>query len=46
MDDALFAKLMGMGFEFEEIQKCYEALSSTSTGFTLQKATDWYVRVE
>lgn len=41
MDDALFAKLMGMGFEFERIQSCYEALSRTSTAFNLQKATEW-----
>ena len=43
MDDALFAKLMGMGFEVEQIQQCYEALSRASTAFTLQKATDWYL---
>lgn len=41
MDDALFAKLLGMGFEFEQIQACYEALSRTSTSLNLQKATDW-----
>lgn len=41
MDDALFAKLLGMGFEVEQVQKCYEALSLTSTSFNLQKATEW-----
>jgi hypothetical protein len=41
MDDALFAKLLGMGFELERVQSCYEALSKKSTTFSLQEATEW-----
>lgn len=38
MEDALFAKLLGMGFEVEQIQSCQEALAQS---FNLQKATEW-----
>lgn len=40
MDDALFAKLLGMGFELDRVQRCYEALSVTAS-FNLQRATEW-----
>lgn len=39
--DALFARLLTMGFELEEVQKCYAALSLTPDAFNLQKATEW-----
>lgn len=39
--DALFAELLNMGFEMEQIEHCRDVLVSSSSPFNLQTATEW-----
>ena len=39
--DAVFAQLMGMGFDPEAIEDCQVAMATSSESFSLQAATEW-----
>ena len=39
--DALYAHLLGMGFEMDQIEQCQSALALSSAPFNLQAATEW-----
>ena len=39
--DAIFAQLLGMGFDPEAIEECQIAMATTSEGFSMQAATEW-----
>jgi len=43
MQDALYAQLLSMGFEPDQIEQCQVAMAQTSPGsqFNLQAATEW-----
>ena len=45
MQDALYAQLLSMGFEPDQIEECQVAMAQTSPGsqFNLQAATEWWV---
>ena len=39
--DAMFAQLMGMGFDPEAIKECQVAMATSPEGFSMQAATEW-----
>ena len=39
--DAMFAQLMGMGFDPEAIEECQVAMAASPEGFSMQAATEW-----
>ena len=39
--DALYAQLLGMGFEPEMIEECQVAMAQSTTPFSMQAATEW-----
>ena len=43
MQDALYAQLLSMGFDPDQIEECQVAMAQTSPGsqFNLQAATEW-----
>ena len=45
MQDALYAQLLSMGFEPDQIEECQVAMAQNSPGaqFNLQAATEWWV---
>ena len=39
--DAMFAQLLGMGFDPEAIEGCQVAMATSSQKFSVQAATEW-----
>jgi len=39
--DAMFAQLLGMGFDPEAIEECQVAMATSSQEFSVQAAAEW-----